>query len=57
MLNEIYKEALAVMSQRSQSSTVYCGWGTTIDDMVNDYCLMGGSWRLVRKVLNLAYYG
>jgi hypothetical protein len=57
MLIEIYKEALFVMQERASPTTVvYCGWGTTIEEMVSTFCNAGGSCELVCKVLNLAYY-
>ena len=55
-IQEIFNSAIDAMAERQFSSTVYCGWGTTIDQMVDEFCDQGGSWRLVRKVLNLAYY-
>jgi hypothetical protein len=56
MLNVIFNEALAIMAERQNSTAVYCGWGTTMDTMVEDYLCQGGKWSLVSKVLNLAYY-
>ena len=55
-INAIFNEALAIMAERAASSTVYCGWGTTMEWMIDDYLQQGGSSRLVRKVLNTAYY-
>lgn len=56
MLLQIYLEAVATMIERSYSTTIYCGWGTYIDSLVDDYINQGGDYRLVQKVLNLAYY-
>lgn len=33
-----------------------CGWGTTIEQMVDDLMDSGHSWNIVRKVMNLAFY-
>ena len=53
MLHTIFIEALNYIEEDYSANA---GWGTTIDEMVQDYCDAGGSWRLLRKVLNLAYY-
>ena len=55
-INTIFIEALAIMAERAASSTIYCGWGTTMEWMIDDYIAQGGSYSLVRKVLNTAYY-
>ncbi len=56
LLLTIYQMAIDAMIERSHSSTVYCGWGSMIDNLVDDYINQGGDYRLVQKVLNLAYY-
>lgn len=33
-----------------------CGWGTTIEQMVDDLMDSGHSWNIVCKVMNLAFY-
>ena len=56
-LQTIFSAAKEVMAERSYSSTIYSGWGTTkVDSMVREFVSNGGSWNLVRQVLNLAYY-
>ena len=54
MLQEIYKEMVATLRDRGNSSTVYCGWGTTIDRLIEEYLSTGGPWRIIRQLEILA---
>ena len=54
MLNEIYEEMILTLRDRGNSQTVYAGWGTTIDRLVDEYLSAGGSWCLVRSIERLA---
>ena len=54
MLQEIYKEMVLTLQDRGNSSTVYSGWGTTIDRLVEEYILDGGEWHLIRSIELLA---
>ena len=54
MLITILREAKAIMDERAGSTTIYSGWGSYLDSIVDDYIDQGGSWALVRKVLRIA---
>jgi hypothetical protein len=55
-IQEIFNAAVETMAERQFSSTTYCGWGVYVDRMVDEFLDQGGSYQLVRKTLNLAYY-
>ena len=59
MLKVIFSEMVAMYSDRINSQTVYSGWGTTIDQMVDDYWEVAG-WtsetrRIIRHLDDMAY--
>jgi hypothetical protein len=55
MLNDLLIELTAMYIQRSYSATVYCGYGTTIDRMVEEYLDQGGNYRMIWTLNDMAY--
>ena len=54
MLQEILTEMILTLRDRGNSQTVYAGWGTSIDRLVDEYLSAGGSWYLIRSIERLA---
>jgi len=59
MLNEILVEMVAMYGDRIQTQTAYCGYGTSLYCMVDDYFEAAG-WntktrRIIRRLEEIAY--
>ena len=62
MLTILYNEVSSVMRERqhpANGGVVYSGYGTLVELLIEEYLDLGGSPRLLRKVLRLAekHYG
>ncbi len=55
MLNELLNEFFDMYRDRIGSGTVYCGNGTIIDRLIDEYLDNGGSIAIVIKVDAMAY--
>lgn len=55
MLNDILN-LMVDMYYHRQHSTTYCGFGTVIDREIDAYLDNGGSFPLLRRVQDLAYF-
>ena len=55
MLQEMLQEMMDVLAYRRYSQTVYSGWGTTVDRLIDEYLEMGGKRIMVRCIASLAY--
>lgn len=55
MLNDLLVELTAMHIDRAFSATVYCGYGTTVDRMIDEYLDAGGNYRIIRRLDNMAY--
>ena len=55
MLQNILAAMILTLQERN-SATVYSGWGTTIDRMIEEYYSSGGEWHMIRRVEYLAEY-
>ena len=56
MLQEMLEEMISVYAHRRYSQTVYSGWGTIVDRLIDEYLEMGGSRMMVRCIASLAYH-
>ena len=55
MLQEMLQEMMDVLTYRKYSQTIYSGWGTTVDRLIDEYLEMGGKRIMVRCIASLAY--
>lgn len=44
-----------LMERGIYSGVVYCGWGTTLDRMIDEYFDLGGEYTMIRHIENMAY--
>ena len=62
MLQDILSKMVAIIKYRNElestvsHGTIYGGWGTTVENAISNYYLDGGTFKIIRKLENLAYF-